>query len=283
MRFALAPLLLIATVSWADSPATHRLPYETYFRVIDHPPIEPGQSLEGWNSWRVPRGRAWLSPFAGPEGLPAIHLEPQTTVRRGIHAPGEREVWTAVFVRSAGGDGNVTFADLPTRPLSAVLVFDAANGIVALDGDGAGGGTPIALNVPLDGETLYDVAVRHDFVNQSYDVYVDTVPVAFRYGFRDPVPEFQGFIQCAEHAPGDMAGVWVSTKPPPNIHYLRGDVNTDGDVDAADLTHLLHFLRGLSGLSTQQMINADINESGNLDETDRALLLDILLGVDYWP
>lgn len=259
----------------ADPPASQPLPYATGFRVVDHPPIEAGQTIEAWNGWRVQRGQATVRAFDF-EGAPAVRLEPDTVVQRPVVASGAPVVWTEVAFRSAGGPRSL--ADFPERPLAAVLRFHPTRGLEALDGDGLGGGTFRPTNTVVGGDRWRRLAIRHDFARQRYDVYVDGVPRLLALGFRDHVTELHGFMQGADAAEGGLAAVWISESPPPDVPHLLGDVQINGQLNAGDIVGLVNALHGQS-LSLMQRINADIDESGTVDAVDLELLINLILGV----
>lgn len=271
-------MTMIAPWVWADPPASQTLPFSTQFRVIDFPPHEAGPLIPGWGGWRLPRGRAAVEPFSGPGESPALILQPQTVVQRPILAPDTPVVWVSTVVRTSGG--STTLADLPDRPLAAAVVFDAVSGLVALDGNGAGGGTPRVLGVPLDPDVWFHLAIRQDFEHQTYDVFAEGFPLSLGLGFRDHVPEFHGFAQGAGAQPSGLASVLVSTAPPPEVPYLPGDVRINGIINAGDLVRLVNHLQAGVALSNMERLNADIDRDGDVDVDDRELLIGILLGVE---
>jgi hypothetical protein len=276
-RYLLPAVLLAAATARADPPASFEPPYDTSFRIIDMPPIQPGQSLEGWTGWRVPRGQAAVDPFGGPNEAPAVILAPQTIIRRPILASGEPVVWTVTRIRTAGGDTQM--GDLPSRPLAAAVAFDAEDGLYALDGDGSGGGTPVPLGIGLSGGASWrTLAIRHSYTRQRYDVYVDGTIRAARLGFRDHVAEHHGLLQGTDNAEARLSQISITTTTPEGIPYLLGDVTTNGIVTVADLVRLINALNGAS-LALQQDVNADLDENGAVTSDDRDRLIDLLLGI----
>ncbi len=79
---------------------------------------------------------------------------------------------------------------IPPEILSAV-VYANASGLMALNGNGSGGGTWQTLQALSPG-TFYAITITRDYATQSYDVRVDGALVADDYGFKDAVASTDG-------------------------------------------------------------------------------------------
>ena len=49
---------------------------------------------------------------------------------------------------------------------------------------------------------------------------------------------------------------------------LKGDINTDGEVNTVDLSVTSLYLAGKAGISRQGFLNADMDEDGHVDSLD---------------
>lgn len=56
------------------------------------------------------------------------------------------------------------------------------------------------------------------------------------------------------------------------INYLPGDVNTDGTINALDVSLLQQYLAGLTTLNNKQMYLADVNQNGSINAIDVSAL-----------
>lgn len=281
MTLKLYPALLISALLCgavvADPPPTMPLPYQTSFSVMDRPPAMPDQLIDGWTGWRVPRGHAAINPLAGPNSAAAIELQPETILRRPIEASEFDEVWTRTVVYTTGSPASTE--GLPTRPLGAVLLFDNVRGMMALDGDGAGEGNLIILGLSSTPKWR-TVVIRHDFVAQRWDLWVDGLVWGHGFGFRDYVPHFSGLDVGAAESSSLVSQVRISATPPTGISFLLGDVRINGVVNAGDIVRLVNYLEGGDPLSNASFVNADIDHNNTVDEVDLDLLVNLILGVE---
>lgn len=250
----------------------------TEFGIADVPPFESALSANGLAGWRVPLGSATVAPFSDADGGPALFLPASSEARWQFPDPGHSTLWMVTRVRSAGG--LMSLSQLPPRPIAAAIGLDTNQGLVALDGDGEGGGVPHLLGVTLDGESWHEIAIRHSYRSQIYDVYIDGTLRGAHLGFRDPISAPEGIGLGARDSPATVGHVSFSATPPPGIVYRRGDVRIDGVIDVTDLVTLINSLNGGPSLTALQTLNADLNEDGAVTVTDRELLADLLAGVE---
>jgi hypothetical protein len=60
---------------------------------------------------------------------------------------------------------------------------------------------------------------------------------------------------------------------------LKGDVNCDGTVTAADASLLLRYLVGLAEITPQGLINAEVTGDSSLTSADASLILRYIVGL----
>ena len=64
----------------------------------------------------------------------------------------------------------------------------------------------------------------------------------------------------------------------PEASKLKGDVNSDGTVDVADISAIINVMAGLNVLDTAATDNADVNGDGQVDVADISAVINIMAG-----
>jgi len=267
----LGVLLCVARGAGADD-------FASSFRSSDVPPFAAGHSPNGLAGWRVPRGVARVLPFAASDGTPLLSLSPSSEVHLEFSQPEDDVFWFVTRLRTSGG--LTTIQNLPTSPLAAAIGFRHDLGLVALNGNGVGGGSAVTLGVPLDGSIWHDIVLRQNYTRQSYDVYIDGVLRQRHLGFRDHIAAPSGISLTTRSETASVSSITVQRETPAGLAYLRGDVRIDGILSAADIVTMVNSLNGGPALTLQQAANADINDDGVVNATDRDLLAQIIVGQD---
>jgi hypothetical protein len=122
---------------------------------------------------------------------------------------------------------------IPSESLGAV-VFANATGLMALDGNGAGGGTWQNLQA-LAADTFYTITITRNYAAQTYDVEVDGTLVADNFGFKDPVAAgpFTATFETSERAwLDDVSATFVQSPdatalPVENFSFELPDITND--------------------------------------------------------
>ena len=60
----------------------------------------------------------------------------------------------------------------------------------------------------------------------------------------------------------------------------RGDINEDGLIGTLDVTRLLSYLTGVTGLNATELWNADVNNDNNVGIDDVTHMMSNLAGID---
>ncbi|NUN96152.1 MAG: hypothetical protein HUU16_08245 [Candidatus Omnitrophica bacterium] len=100
-------------------------------------------------------------------------------------------------------------------PASAFFIFHAQDGLVGLDGDGAGGGVWAQAGIVL-GAGFHRLTIRLDFTTQTWDLWMDGQPTFSGFGFKDSsVTQLNGLrIDSSQSAPGHLDTVVIGTDLP---------------------------------------------------------------------
>ena len=167
----------------AGAEAAETLPFVTGFETGDTPFYGAGnldgQGLAG--SWSVPEGTAVVQTGLVARGAQAVELQSESSAEVAVSAS-NNVVWTDVYLRTGG---SAHAPALPSRPATSVLFFSATNGLLALDGDGVGGGMFVSVIGSFPSGQFARVSLRQDYAAQTYDVWVNDTEEATNLGFMD--------------------------------------------------------------------------------------------------
>lgn len=248
-----------------SSLSQQAIPYQTGFE----PPTFSVGSLHNQDNWWVTEGVAEVQTTKIYEGSQAVKLESNTTIVKDFNGAGHSVVWAQGYFCGAGISGSPEIPEETTA--TAIIFFSSDNGIQCLDGDGNGGGTFVSTGVMLSADTWHKITVKLDFNTQSWDCYIDDVLRASNLGFKDNVPQFNGFMDMSkEESYLDLFKVLPS---------LKGDANLDGSVDVVDVVILVNHLNNNPQQTDPiRRDNMDVDNSGDITSADLTELIDLILG-----
>ncbi len=156
-------LLIVLLRCENRASATNPLPYLEDFETM------PVGTVDGHDGWSVARGEAAVVIGSACSGEKALWAGEGSEVAVDVEST-QGVLWVELCVMSQGGTLVRQIPSLPKK--SAVLIFDNFEGIQALDGDGAGGGTMVSSGLLLDG-TWVRITVKLDFDLRTWDLYVN--------------------------------------------------------------------------------------------------------------
>ena len=163
--------------------ATETLPFLTGFETGDTPSYSAG-GLDGQGtggSWSVPVGTVEVQTGLVARGSQAVEFQSGSSAEVAVSAS-NNVVWTDLYLRT---DGSTNAPAVPGEPATSVLFFSATNGLLALDGDGVGGGSFVSVVGSFPSGQYARVSVRQDYGAQTYDVWVNDTQEATSLGFLD--------------------------------------------------------------------------------------------------
>ena len=162
--------------------ATEAIPYLTDFESTETPSFILG-TLDGQgtaSSWLVPNGGADIQDATVIMGAQTVAFSADSRATLCVTGP-ETDLWIDTFMQTPGsGIAPV----IPSEPRSSVLFFSATTGILALNGDGIGGGTFMTAVSPLP-TNAFRLSVHQRYTNQTYDVWIDDSLAISNLGFKN--------------------------------------------------------------------------------------------------
>jgi hypothetical protein len=253
-------LLVGVTLVLTQSGFSQDFPYRTSF---EEPTYTLG-TLDGQDGWSEQSATgSGLVQNAQVDGIglgdQSLQIASESAVSRDILSPVGQALYVDGFYRGP----TVTVTPDPgslTEPGSSILLFHAEE-IMALDGDGAGGGvwTDTGVSVPADG--LQRITIRQDYGAQTWDLFLDEQPVLMDLGFKNTLDRLSGIdIETSEEGAAFLDDFSVTTAPPdfladPALFYFQAEwketgalnwdlspLDPDGNVRDEDLLELLQRL-----------------------------------------
>jgi len=177
-----------------------------------------GQGMPGL--WSVSQGSATVQSATKAHGLQAVQAG-DCTLDVSLLAT-QQVLWVDAFFLESG----MTNAPVvPTNAASSLVYFSATDGILALNGNGSGGGGFVQVASSFPTNVFVRVSIRTDYANKRYDVWIDGVQRRAGLGFKDnTVTRFSG-ARRRSNATSYMDDFSVS------VWGLDADSDGDGLVD----------------------------------------------------
>ena len=227
--------MVLAAVVVLCAPASAELQAVPYAATFDAPTYAFGD-LQGQDDWSVDApGAAAIQKVTVYQGGGAVKITSGSVVRQAFdpdQTPLQNQIWIDGYQRATPS------LDLPDLTAltsgTAVVAFSAGStGVVALDGDGQGGGEWIASGVQVNAGDWVRITIHIDLDVVDYRVYINGVlPVAFDgllflwdpedllfHGFQVSAgdqPMYLDHLTFTADAPADLA-----VTPPGNAQYNR--------------------------------------------------------------
>jgi hypothetical protein len=196
--------------------------YATGFEPDEPSPYLPG-NLGGQGAagaWSVSQGSAVVQQATRAHGLQAVQAG-DCTIDVSLLAT-QQVLWVDAFFLESG---TTNLPIVPTNAASSLVYFSSTDGILALDGNGNGGGTFVPVVPTFPTNIFVRVTIRNDYANKRYDVWIDGVQRRAGLGFKDAsVTKFSG-ARRRSVATSYMDDFSVS------IWGLDADTDGDGLVD----------------------------------------------------
>lgn len=183
-----------AEAAWSSvqyfRPQNQGMLYATGFEPDEPNPYSPGNlaGQGGPGLWSVSQGSAVIQQATRAQGLQAVQAG-DGTIDASLPAT-QQVLWVDAFFLETG---MTNLPIVPTNVASSVLYFSSTNGILALDGDGNGGGNFVQVVPAFPTNVFVRVTIRNDYPSKRYDVWIDGVKRRAGLGFKDnSVVRFSG-------------------------------------------------------------------------------------------
>lgn len=171
-------------------PQFQGMVYSTGFEPGEANPYAPG-NLAGQGApglWSVSQGSATVQQASTAHGLQAVQAG-DCTINASLVAT-QQVLWVDAFFLESGLTNEPV---VPTNAASSLLYFSSTDGILALDGNGNGGGNFVQVVPGFPTNAFVRVSIRSDFAGKHYDVWIDGVARRTGLGFKDnSVTQFSG-------------------------------------------------------------------------------------------
>lgn len=216
--------------------AQQTLPYTTGFEG----PTYSAGNLNGQDNWVVSDGTATVQNTVAQAGAQAVKLDPNSTIDKAFDSGSYTSVWVEGYFRGEGSDGNPSFPSSP--PASAIVFFDATNGIRCYDGKLAGPDFFTNTGDAVSAADFKKVTIKLDFGSKEWDCYVDNTLKLSALGFRDnSVAKFNGFTNFSS-----KESYLDSFRA---IPFVLGDGTLDADVNVGDVVLVTNIINGATSTS----------------------------------
>jgi hypothetical protein len=171
-------------------PQFQGMVYATGFEPNEPNPYSPG-TLAGQGApgfWSVSQGSAVVQQATSAHGLQAVQAG-DCVIEASLLAT-QQVLWVDAFFLETGLTNPPV---VPTNAASSLLYFSSSDGILALNGNGTGGGSFVQVAPAFLTNVFVRVTIRNDYANKRYDVWIDGVQRRGGLGFKDnSVTKFSG-------------------------------------------------------------------------------------------
>ncbi|SVC15782.1 uncharacterized protein METZ01_LOCUS268636, partial [marine metagenome] len=165
--------------------------YSTGFEPTEPVAFLPGAITAQTGPWRVAKGRAEVQTGRVAHGGQAVRTG-DCVIEMTFENP-ESVLWVDAFIQDPG----ISQArQIPDGIASSLLLFRDGK-LIALDGDGSGGGNFITV-AELPNDRFMRLTIRTDYEAKRFDIWVDGKPTLDKLGFKDnSVARFHGAKRLA--------------------------------------------------------------------------------------
>jgi len=166
-------------------------------------------------------------------GLQSLRIQPAAEVARPFTGSASGVVYIDGYYRGPTVSETPEVSSLPMG--TSIILFHATSGILALDGDGTGGGDWKPTGTLVSSDTMQRITIRQDYNVPAWDLYIDGLLKATGLGFKDnTINRLNGInIETSENGPGFLDDFSVTTAPPdflatPVLFYFQSDWTRSG-------------------------------------------------------
>lgn len=243
--------------------SAQEIPYRTSFEA---PVFTPGPLGAGKDGWVGEGAIQNATPGAVRTGSQSLQVLETGVVSRSLTSPAGKEVTIDGYYRGPTVNSKPNPLDMDLG--SSLLLFHGTDGILALDGDGSGGGEWISTGVMVSNSSFQRITIRQNYATHTWTLYIDGQQVPQgnpqTFGFKDnSINQLSGIdIETSNQGKGYLDDFSATTSVPEffaaslfdfSLEWQEEtpmDLNWDlvpveGRVDSKDLLELLErILKG---------------------------------------
>ena len=127
------------------------------------------------------------------------------------------------------------------------------------------GRTAVYPHIPLSSESIKTEIYERRYI---YTTVVAFLRMMNRRCLKEAFP-------CSHDQPSVS-----SSQPPYHCAILKGDINSDGDVNSVDLSVMSLYLSGRASISREGFLSADMDNDGSVDSIDLVKLRKLIISKD---
>jgi len=204
----------VAALVWVSPSWAQTIPYRTDFEDSAFTVGDLGAGQDGWSA--TAGSGAIQTPDNVRSGTQSLEVNPASVVSRNLDGFGSDRVYIDGYYRGP----TVSETPDPTTLAdgSSLVLFHSTNGIMALDGNGTGGGIWVPANpiVPVATQGLQRMTVCQNYTTQAWDLYVDKVLIFAGLGFKnDSIDKLNGIdIETSDSGSGFLDDFSATTAIP---------------------------------------------------------------------
>lgn len=181
-RIALLTMLAVLTAAALQTKATGQDLYSTGFEATEDPSFMIGPLPQnGWAEVTGP-GISSVTDAVKFEADQSLRIAPKAVVAKDLSNSAQSVVYIDSWYRPTLSSDLLNLSAL--EPSSAIFVFHETDGIVLLDGNGAGGGTWINSGFTAL-QDFVRITVKLDFLNHKWALYANTNLLGEELGFKN--------------------------------------------------------------------------------------------------
>ncbi|MCA9450591.1 MAG: hypothetical protein KC931_25945, partial [Candidatus Omnitrophica bacterium] len=156
--------------------------YQTGFEATENPAFNVGPLPQ--NGWIQESGSAISSVTNGLvfDGSQSLEVAADATISRPLSSSNSSVVYIDGWFKPARSREMLDLVGLPAS--SALFIFQATDGIIALDGNGSGGGDWVETGF-TDLDSFIRLTVLLNFGNHTWNLYANTQLLEADLGFKD--------------------------------------------------------------------------------------------------
>jgi hypothetical protein len=220
--------IAMAAIAWVGpgvSLGLPDIPYRTSFEAPDF--LVGALGVSGQDGWTGDGAIQNATPSYVKRGAQSLEIGESAVVSRDLSGPTTGKVYVDGYYH--GPTVDATLEPTVLAPSSSVILFHASLGILALDGNGAGGGTWVPTGTPVSTSSLQRITLCQDYDAKTWTLFIDKQLVPGVFGFKDnSISQLTGIdIETPETGKGYLDDFGATTSVPEFFSHALFDFSTE--------------------------------------------------------